>query len=62
MSAFEIYEIGLDTLFCLDIILSFLTGFWHLGVYERRMPRIWINYIKVCVAQRCNDCLMAAKC
>ena len=47
MSAFEVYEICLDTLFCSDIVLSFLTGYWHVGVYEKRLSSIAFNYIKV---------------
>ena len=48
MGAFEMYEIALDTLFCFDILLSFVTGFWHHGVYEKRLQRVAVNYVKVC--------------
>jgi hypothetical protein len=47
MSAFEAYEICLDALFCSDIVLSFLTGYWNIGVYEKRLPSIALHYIKV---------------
>jgi hypothetical protein len=45
-TAFQVYDVGLDTLFCSDIILSFVTGYTHLGVYERRLGRIAINYMR----------------
>ena len=46
ISIFDTYDIFLDTLFCIDIILSFLTAYTSQGVYEKRLSMIALHYIK----------------
>jgi len=46
LTPFEIYEIILNTLFYLDILLSWVTAYPRHGMYEKRMGRIAMQYVK----------------
>ena len=46
MAPFDIFEICLDCLFCLDVILNFCTAFTEKGVYHTSMRIIAVHYLK----------------
>ena len=46
LGAFDIYDICLDTLFCIDIVLSFFTAYTMNGVYERSLGLIVVHYLR----------------
>ncbi len=46
LSGFEVYDICLDSLFCTDIILSFVTAYIQNGIIERSLRQIALHYVK----------------
>jgi hypothetical protein len=44
-TAFDIWDLCLDIIFCLDIVLSFVTAFVRNGVYIQNLRLIAKNYL-----------------
>lgn len=45
LAAYQIFDLILDGLFCVDIVISFCTAYIHQGVYITSMPSIAKNYL-----------------
>lgn len=46
LTAFDVWDLTLDAIFCLDIALSFVTAYVRNGVYVQNLKSIADNYLK----------------